>query len=104
MHLAKGGVNTHIVAANHRNGVEHMSLTTGPQLRAARAMARMDQEALAERAGVAANTVRRMEAMDSTLIAKLPTIQRLQRALEAAGIEFTNGDRPGVRMREPGAA
>jgi|tagenome__1003787_1003787.scaffolds.fasta_scaffold20945813_2 transcriptional regulator with XRE-family HTH domain len=81
-----------------------MALTTGPQLRAARAMARLDQEKLAERAGVAANTIRRMEAMDGTLAAKLPTIQRLQRVLEAAGVEFTNGDRPGVRMREPSAA
>jgi transcriptional regulator with XRE-family HTH domain len=81
-----------------------MALTTGPQLRAARAMAKMDQERLAELAGVAANTVRRIEAMDGTIRATLPTIQRLQRVLEAAGVEFTNGDRPGVRMREPAAA
>jgi hypothetical protein len=24
----------------------------------------------------------------------------IQRALEAAGVEFTNGDQPGVRMRK----
>ena len=29
---------------------------------------------------------------------------RYQRALEAAGIEFTNGDQPGVRLTKAGAA
>jgi hypothetical protein len=31
-------------------------------------------------------------------------VRRLQRALEEAGIEFLDGDRPGVRMRTPTAA
>jgi hypothetical protein len=26
-------------------------------------------------------------------------VQTMQRALEKAGVEFTNGDRPGVRLR-----
>jgi len=29
-----------------------------------------------------------------------PTIAAVVRALEAAGIEFTNGDGPGVRLRK----
>jgi hypothetical protein len=32
------------------------------------------------------------------------TIDSLQRALEAAGIEFTNGDQPGVRLTKAAAA
>ena len=53
------------------------------RVRAARAMAKMDQERLAELAGVAANTVRRIEAMDGTIRATLPTVQRLQRCSRA---------------------
>ena len=36
--------------------------------------------------------------------AKQSTMERLQRALEAAGIEFTNGDQPGVRLTKAAAA
>jgi hypothetical protein len=32
------------------------------------------------------------------------TIDALQRALEAAGVEFTNGDQPGVRLTRAAAA
>jgi transcriptional regulator with XRE-family HTH domain len=77
-----------------------MSLIVGPQLRAARAMAGVDQEALAKTAGVAANTIRRLEGMPGRLRATTTTLDALQRALEAAGIVFTNGDEPGVRLRK----
>jgi transcriptional regulator with XRE-family HTH domain len=50
---------------------------------------------LAAKAGVTANTVTRIE---NGADAKQSTIEMLQRALEAAGIEFTNGDQPGVRL------
>ena len=36
--------------------------------------------------------------------AKQSTMDRLQRALEAAGVEFTNGDQPGVRLAKAPAA
>ena len=49
-------------------------------------------------------TVQRLEAQQGRLRATTTTVDSLQRALEAAGVEFTNGDRPGVRMREPTAA
>jgi predicted transcriptional regulator len=81
-----------------------MALVTGEQLRAARAMLRMEQEALAEAAGVSANTIRRMEGFNGPIGARTGTLRQLQRVLEEAGVEFTNGDRPGVRMREPTAA
>ncbi len=75
-----------------------MTLETGAQLRAGRAMARLDQESLAARAGVAVNTVRRIEAADGPVSANLGTVRKLQRALESAGVEF----RPdgSVRLRE----
>jgi predicted transcriptional regulator len=81
-----------------------MSLLVGPQLRAARAMAGMGQEALEAASGVSANTIRRLEATEGQLNAKLSTVEALRRALEARGVEFTNGDAPGVRLRAPTAA
>jgi transcriptional regulator with XRE-family HTH domain len=55
---------------------------------------------LAKRAGVTANTVTRIE---NGADAKQSTMDRLQHALEAAGVEFTNGDQPGVRLSKAAA-
>jgi hypothetical protein len=66
-------------------------------------MAGIGQELLAELSGVGANTIRRLEAADGPLPAKLVTVQALQRALEARGVEFTNGEAPGVRLRRAAA-
>jgi predicted transcriptional regulator len=74
-----------------------MSLTTGTQVRAARALLRMEQEQLAKAAGVSGNTVRRIEGFDGPMDARLDTIRRLQRVFEAAGVEFIPG---GARLRE----
>jgi transcriptional regulator with XRE-family HTH domain len=71
------------------------------QLRMARAAIRWGVRELAEKAGVTANTVARIE---NGADAKQSTIDALQRALEAAGIEFTNGDQPGVRLTKAAAA
>src|SRR5438132_2609012 len=84
------------------------SLTTCPvalmkaiQLRMARAAIGWGVRELAEKAGVTANTVTRIE---NGADAKQSTMDRLQSALEAAGVEFTNGDQPGVRLTKlPGA-
>ena len=67
------------------------------QLRMARAAVGWGVRELAKKAGVTANTVTRIE---NGADAKQSTMDRLQRALEAAGIEFTNGKRPGVRLIE----
>src|SRR3954462_12175460 len=79
-------------------------LVTGPQLRAARAMAGLEQEQLAEASRVSANTIRRLESQNGPLVARTDTVRALQAALEAAGIEFTNADRPGVLERSKPAA
>ena len=54
---------------------------------------------LAKKAGVTANTVTRIE---NGADAKQSTMDKLQHALEAAGIEFIdeNGGGPGVRLRK----
>jgi len=71
------------------------------QLRMARAAAGSGVRELAEKAGVTANTVTRIE---NGADAKQSTMDRLQRALEAAGVEFTNSDQPGVRLTKAAAA
>ena len=67
------------------------SLESGPQLRAARAMAGIDRQRLANAAGVAVQTVRRLEGLDR-IRATTTTVESLQRALEAAGVEFLPGE------------
>ena len=67
------------------------------QLRMARAAVGWGVRELAKKAGVTANTVTRIE---NGADAKQSTMESLQQALEAAGIEFTNGDQPGVRLTQ----
>jgi transcriptional regulator with XRE-family HTH domain len=68
------------------------------QLRMARAAVGWGVRELAEKAGVTANTVTRIENGSD---ARLSTIDRLRQALEAAGVVFIdeNGGGPGVRLR-----
>jgi ribosome-binding protein aMBF1 (putative translation factor) len=62
-------------------------------------MAGLDRQQLADKAGIAVQTIRRLEAM-GRIRANITTIESLQQALEAAGVEFTGdgGVRPDVRM------
>jgi transcriptional regulator with XRE-family HTH domain len=60
-------------------------------------MLRMTVAQLASKAGVAPNTVVRLENGDGV---NMRTMKAIQAALEAAGVEFTNGDAPGVRLRK----
>jgi transcriptional regulator with XRE-family HTH domain len=71
------------------------------QLRMARAAVGWGVRELAKKAGVTANTVTRIE---NGADAKQSTIDALRRALEAAGVEFTNGEQPGVRLTKVAAA
>src|SRR6476646_9547177 len=65
------------------------------QCRMARAALGLGVRGLAAAAKVSIDTVARFERGDEL---KERTIDALQRALEAAGVEFTNGDQPGVRL------
>jgi transcriptional regulator with XRE-family HTH domain len=71
-------------------------LITPDQIRAARALLRMDQEELARRAHISVVTVRRLEAPDGLSKVSPGTFDEVQRALEAAGAEFVER---GVRQR-----
>jgi transcriptional regulator with XRE-family HTH domain len=71
------------------------------QCRMARAALGLGVRQLASAAKVSIDTVARFERGDEL---KERTIDALQRALEAAGVEFTNGDQPGVRLSKAAAS
>jgi transcriptional regulator with XRE-family HTH domain len=72
---------------------------TSEQLRAARAMVRMEQTRLAERSGVSVETIKRLEARHGKLNAKSETVDRLRYALESEGVAFSSDpDHPGVYL------
>jgi transcriptional regulator with XRE-family HTH domain len=76
-------------------------LITGNQLKAARALAGVDQLSVAQAAKVAVNTIRNMESRASSPITSgVVTVRNVQSALEGFGVEFTNGEQPGVRLRK----
>ena len=70
------------------------------QCRMARAALGLGVRELAAAAKVSIDTVARFERGEEL---KERTIDALQRALEAAGVEFTNGDQPGVRLAKTSA-
>jgi transcriptional regulator with XRE-family HTH domain len=61
----------------------------------ARAALKWGVRELAEKTGLAANTISRIENGAESLSG---TLQKIQSALEAAGVVFTNGDEPGVKL------
>jgi transcriptional regulator with XRE-family HTH domain len=76
-------------------------MITGAQVRAAKALLGWSGSILADRAGIAISTIRRIEACDGVLeTASVKVLQAIQSALEVSGVEFigTPEDRPGVRL------
>jgi len=67
------------------------------QCRGARGMLNWTRADLAEASGVSPRALADFEADNRHPIRS--TLAAIQRALEDAGIEFTNGDQPGVRLR-----
>jgi transcriptional regulator with XRE-family HTH domain len=70
------------------------------QCRAARALIDWSREALAEASRVGLRTL-----VDFERGARKPrdvTLDALRRALESAGVEFTNGVEPGVKLKAKG--
>lgn len=72
---------------------------TSELIRAARALLRWEQKDLAAASGVSLPSIKRLETQPGLLAAQDRTVAALRAALELAGVEFTNGSRPGVRMR-----
>ncbi len=73
-------------------------------MRAARGLIAWSQSRLAEASGLAVSTIKRMEGTDSTLKSSVENVLKVQRALEDAGVVFTDqgDDRgPGVRLKDP---
>lgn len=63
-------------------------MATPEQIKAARALLRMEQEELARRAGVSVTTIRRLEAADREYAVAEETAEGVQNALQEAGVEF----------------
>jgi transcriptional regulator with XRE-family HTH domain len=80
---------------------EEFSLVSIEQLRAARALLGWSQTELALRAGLSLPTVKRVERDFGPLVSE-EARSKLQKAIEAAGIEFLeeNGGGAGVRFRK----
>ena len=71
----------------------------GRQIRAARALLGWEQRQLAEAAGVSVATVRRLERTVGPVSTYAATLDALRKVIEDAGVEFTNDNAPGVRLR-----
>ncbi len=74
-------------------------MLTSEQIRAARALLRWEQKNLAAAAGVSVETIKRLEKKPGRVSAYVQTVDAIREALETAGVEFLNGDAPGVRLR-----
>ena len=79
------------------------SMITGQQIRSARAALNWPRETLAEYSGVSLRTLMRLEQTDSVPASRASTLMEIQRAFEAAGIEFIGSpdDRPESAFRGP---
>lgn len=84
-------------------------MITAAQMRAARALAGIDQKTLAELAGVSLPTIQRMEASDGVVRGVVDTLVKVIQALESAGVELIGENQPseaggrGVRLRQAGS-
>lgn len=83
------------------------ALITGPQMKAARALAGLSQQALANASGLSLPTIQRMEASDGTVRGMVGSLMRVVAALDAAGVvllaegEASPAGGRGVRMKRP---
>ena len=83
-------------------------MITSGQMRAARALLRIDQRELAQRCGLSLPTIQRMEASDGVVRGNVDSLMKLVSALAANGIELIGEGIPsasggrGVRLKEAG--
>jgi transcriptional regulator with XRE-family HTH domain len=80
-------------------------MITAAQLRAARALAGLDQKRLAELCGLSVPTIQRMEASEGVIRGNVDSLMKLIGALDAAGVELISKGAPslsggrGVRLK-----
>ena len=72
-------------------------MITAAQMRAARALAGIDQKTLAERAGVSLPTIQRMEASDGVVRGVVDTLMKVIQALDAVGVELIGDNQTSER-------
>jgi transcriptional regulator with XRE-family HTH domain len=81
-------------------------MITAAQLRAARALAGLDQRTLATRSGLSAPTIQRMETSDGVVRGTVDSLMKLIAALEECGVELiaedaaSAGGGRGVRLKK----
>jgi transcriptional regulator with XRE-family HTH domain len=79
-------------------------MITAAQMRAARALLRIDQRGLAELSGLSLPTIQRMEASHGVVRGNVDSLMKLVGALESAGLELiadgapSSGRGRGVRL------
>jgi transcriptional regulator with XRE-family HTH domain len=79
-------------------------MITAAQMRAARALLRIDQRSLAELSGLSLPTIQRMEASAGVVRGNVDSLMKLVGALETAGVELiadgapSSGRGRGVRL------
>jgi transcriptional regulator with XRE-family HTH domain len=82
-------------------------MITAAQLRAARALAGIDQRALAELSDLSVPTIQRMEASDGVIRGNVDSLMKLIGALDALGIVLIGDNATsheggrGVRLKRP---
>lgn len=77
-------------------------MITGAQVRAAKALIKWSGSDLAKNANVSISSIRRIESVDSIPDStSVKVLNSIQKALEAAGVEFLGSpeDGPGVRLK-----
>jgi transcriptional regulator with XRE-family HTH domain len=80
---------------------------TSAQLRAARALAGIDQKTLAEHCGLSVPTIQRMEASEGVVRGNVDSLMKLIAALDQVGIVLISDNQPshsggrGVRLKSP---
>ena len=75
-------------------------MLTSDQIRAARALVRWSARELAERADLSLPTIQRLEAAEGVPSTSVHTLMSIKAALEKMGVEFTNDEAPGVRLKK----
>lgn len=82
-------------------------MITAAQMRAARALLGIDQQTLANLAGVSVPTIQRMEASEGNVRGVIDTLIKVVAAFDAAGVELLADNAPsagqgrGVRFKAP---
>ncbi|AZO72565.1 MAG: helix-turn-helix domain-containing protein [Mesorhizobium sp.] len=84
-------------------------MMTAAQMRAARALAGIDQRTLAERAGVSLPTIQRMEASEGVVRGVVDSLMKVIQALDDIGVELIGENQAserggrGVRLKASAA-